>query len=106
MLQFAKDHVDKLLNKRLMKKKKTMLSLLKEKHDVERKEEAAFKHMNLILFAKHGGGYVMAWGSFSASGLERLLLLKISMNFQLNQQILEEKKQSEKSSSTKEWWEK
>lgn len=26
-----------------------MLSLLKEKHDVERKEEAAFKHMNLIL---------------------------------------------------------
>uniref|UniRef100_A0A3B4H9S2 Uncharacterized protein n=1 Tax=Pundamilia nyererei TaxID=303518 RepID=A0A3B4H9S2_9CICH len=61
------------------------------------KEEAAFKHMNLILFAKHGGGYVMAWGSFSASGLECLLLLKISMNFQLNQQILEEKKQSEKS---------
>lgn len=83
-----------------------MLSLLNEKHDVERKEEAAFKHMNLILFAKHGGGYVMAWGSFSASGLERLLLLKISMNFQLNQQILEEKKQSEKSPSTKEWWEK
>lgn len=69
-----------------------MLSLLKEKHDVERKEEAAFKHMNLILFAKHGGGYVMAWGSYSASGLECLLLLKISMTFQLNQQILEEKK--------------
>uniref|UniRef100_A0A3P8PK71 Uncharacterized protein n=1 Tax=Astatotilapia calliptera TaxID=8154 RepID=A0A3P8PK71_ASTCA len=66
------------------------------------KEEAAFKHMNLILFAKHGGGYVMAWGSFSASGLECLLLLKISMNFQLNQQILEEKKQSEKKMSCKE----
>lgn len=73
-----------------------MLSLLKEKHDVERKEEAAFKHMNLILFAKHGGGYVMAWGSFSASGLECLLLLKISMNFQLNQQILEEKKNNQR----------
>lgn len=62
-------------------KNKQSYFLLKEKHDVERKEEAAFKHMNLILLAKHGGGYVMAWGSFSASGLGCLPLLKIPMNF-------------------------
>lgn len=44
---------------------------------METKEEAAFKHVNLILFAKHGGGYVMAWASFSASQLGCLPLLKI-----------------------------
>jgi hypothetical protein len=38
---------------------------------------------------KHGGGSVMVWGCFAASGPDRLALIEGTMNFALYQRILQ-----------------
>ena len=41
---------------------------LHEKRYVWRNEKTAFQQKNLILSVKHGGGSIMAWACFAASG--------------------------------------
>ncbi len=45
---------------------------------------------NLIPTVKHGGGSVMVWGYFAASGAGRLAIIEGTVNSALYQRILQE----------------
>jgi hypothetical protein len=49
-----------------------------------------FHSKNLIPTVKHGGGSVMVWGCFAASGPGQLALIEGTMNSALNQIIIQE----------------
>uniref|UniRef100_A0A671RAJ2 RNA helicase n=1 Tax=Sinocyclocheilus anshuiensis TaxID=1608454 RepID=A0A671RAJ2_9TELE len=55
-------------------------------------EKTAFQHKNLIPSVKHGGGggIIMVWVCFAASGPRRLAIIDGTMNSELYQQILKE----------------
>ncbi|KAF7641127.1 hypothetical protein LDENG_00292770 [Lucifuga dentata] len=55
-----------------------------------RKTNAAFQKKNIIPTIKHGGGSVMVWGCFAASGPGRLAVIDGTMNSALYQKILKE----------------
>ena len=57
---------------------------------VWRKPNTAFHSKNLIPTVKHGGGSVMVWGCFAASGPGRLAIIEGTMNSALYQRILQE----------------
>ncbi len=48
------------------------------------------QHCNIIPTVKHGGGSVMVWGCFAASGPGRLAIIDGTMNSALYQKILKE----------------
>ncbi len=55
-----------------------------------RKTNTAFHKKNIIPTVKHGGGSVMVWGCFAASGPGWLAIIDGTMNSALNQKILKE----------------
>ena len=57
---------------------------------VEKKKSTAHQHQNLIPTVKYGGGGIMVWGCFAASGPGRIAVIDGKMNSQLYQNILQE----------------
>lgn len=53
---------------------------LNEKFFVWRKKNTAFQYKNLILSVKHGGGCIMVWTCFAASGQGRLAIIDGTIN--------------------------
>ncbi len=54
------------------------------------KTNTAFHKKNIIPTVKHGGGSVMVWGCFAASGPGRLAIIDGTMNSALYQKTLKE----------------
>ena len=59
-------------------------------HYVWRKSNTAFQKKNIIPTVKYGGGSVMVWGCFAASGPGRLAVINGNMNSAVYQKILKE----------------
>ncbi|KAK3553354.1 hypothetical protein QTP70_002432 [Hemibagrus guttatus] len=59
-------------------------------HYVWRKSNTAFQKKNIIPTVKYGGGSVMVWGCFAASGPGRLAVINRTMNSAVYQKILKE----------------
>lgn len=59
-------------------------------HHVWRKNGRAHQHQNLIPTVKYGGGSIMVWGCFAASGPGQLAIIDGKINSQVNQDILQE----------------
>ncbi|KAK3550665.1 hypothetical protein QTP70_002365 [Hemibagrus guttatus] len=59
-------------------------------HYVWRKSNTAFQKKNIIPTVKYGGGSVMVWGCFAASGPGRLAVVNGTMNSAVYQKILKE----------------
>ncbi|KAK3540398.1 hypothetical protein QTP70_030411, partial [Hemibagrus guttatus] len=57
-------------------------------HYVWRKSNTAFQKKNIIPTVKYGGGSVMVWGCFAASGPGRLAVINGTMNSAVYQKIL------------------
>ncbi|KAF7654180.1 hypothetical protein LDENG_00073090, partial [Lucifuga dentata] len=84
-LQFAKkDHVNKPEGywKNVLWTDETKIELfgLNEKCYVWRKADTIFLHQNLIPSVKHGGGKIMIWACFAASGPGWLAIIDGTMN--------------------------
>ncbi len=54
------------------------------------KTNTAFHKKNIIPTVKHGGGSVMVWGCFAASGPGRVVIIDGTMNSALYQENLKE----------------
>ena len=61
-----------------------------EKRYVWRKSNAAFKEKNLVPTVKHGGGRIMVWGCFAATGTGGLAHINGIMNSAAYQYMLYE----------------
>ncbi|KAK3542958.1 hypothetical protein QTP70_007913 [Hemibagrus guttatus] len=59
-------------------------------HYVWRKSNTTFQKKNIIPTVKYGGGSVMVWGCFAASGPGRLAVINGTMNSAVYQKILKE----------------
>ncbi|KAK3535322.1 hypothetical protein QTP70_007932 [Hemibagrus guttatus] len=59
-------------------------------HYVWRKSNTAFQKKNITPTVKYGGGSVMVWGCFAASGPGRLAVINGTMNSAVYQKILKE----------------
>ncbi|KAK3513701.1 hypothetical protein QTP70_028906 [Hemibagrus guttatus] len=59
-------------------------------HYVWPKSNTAFQKKNIIATVKYGGGSVMVWGCFAASGPGRLAVINGTMNSAVYQKILKE----------------
>lgn len=59
-------------------------------HYIWRKRNTAFQKKNIIPTVKYGGGSVMVWGCFAASGPGRLAVINGTMNSAVYQEILKE----------------
>ncbi|KAK3510736.1 hypothetical protein QTP70_021327 [Hemibagrus guttatus] len=59
-------------------------------HYVWRKSNPTFQKKNIIPTVKYGGGSVMVWGCFAASGPGRLAVINETMNSAVYQKILKE----------------
>ncbi|KAK3509719.1 hypothetical protein QTP70_008457 [Hemibagrus guttatus] len=59
-------------------------------HYVWRKSNTAFQKKNIIPTVKYGGGSVMVWGCFAASGPGRLAVINGTINSAVYQKILKE----------------
>ncbi|KAK3553212.1 hypothetical protein QTP86_031817 [Hemibagrus guttatus] len=59
-------------------------------HYVWRKSNTAFQKKNIIPTVKYGGGSVMVWGCFAASGPGRLAVINGTVNSAVYQKILKE----------------
>ena len=60
------------------------------RHYVRCKPGTAFEEKNLIPTVKHGGGSIMLWGYFAASGPGKLVVVPGIMNSLVYQYILQE----------------
>lgn len=67
---------------------KPKLSCLGKTHNTMCGEKKA--HQNLIPTVKHGGGSIMVWGCFAASGPGRIVVIDGKMNSRVYQDILQE----------------
>ncbi len=59
-------------------------------HYIWRKSNTAFQKKNIIPTVKYGGGSVMVWGCFAASGPGRLAVINGTMNSSVYQKILKD----------------
>ncbi len=59
-------------------------------HYIWRKSNTAFQKKNIIPTVKYGGGSVMVWGCFAASGPGRLAVINGTMNSAVYQKILKD----------------
>ncbi len=57
-------------------------------HYIWRKSNTAFQKKHIIPTVKYGGGSVMVWGCFAASGPGRLAVINRNMNYAVYQKIL------------------
>ena len=60
-------------------------------HYVWRKKGTAHQHQNLIPTVNYGGGSIMVWGCFAASGPGQLAIIDGKRNSQVYQDVLQEK---------------
>ncbi|KAK3520058.1 hypothetical protein QTP70_011982 [Hemibagrus guttatus] len=81
---------DPFLNPELMKNNPWVEKGKSVSHYVWRKSNTAFQKKNIILTVKYGGGSVMVWGCFAASGPGRLAVINGTMNSAVYQKILKE----------------
>jgi hypothetical protein len=54
-----------------------------------RKKGTAHQHQNLLPTVKYGGGSIMVWGCFAASGPGLLAIIDRKMNSQVYQDIVQ-----------------
>ncbi len=59
-------------------------------HYIRRKSNTAFQKKNIIPTVKYGGGSVMVWGCFAASGPGRLAVINGTINSAVYQKILKD----------------
>ncbi len=59
-------------------------------HYIWRKSNTAFQKKNIIPTVKYGGGSVMVWGCFAASGPGRLAVINVTVNSAVYQKILKD----------------
>ena len=91
-LDFAKMHVDKPQSfwENVLWTDETKLELFGKSHQpVYRRKNEAFKEKNTMPTVKHGGGSVMFWGCFAASGTGCLESVQGTMKSEDYQGILE-----------------
>ena len=97
LLKFAKVHLDvpqhywqSILWMKLQMK--LQLSCLEGTHNTIcwEKKGTAHQHQNLIPTVKYGGGSIMVWGCFAASGPGQIAIIDRKMNSQVYQDILQE----------------
>ncbi|KAK3527102.1 hypothetical protein QTP86_010826 [Hemibagrus guttatus] len=93
-LSFARKHLDDPQdfwgNTLWTDETKTELFGRSVSHYVWRKSNTAFQKKNIIPTVKYGGGSVMVWGCFAASGPGRLAVINRTMNSAVYQKILKE----------------
>ncbi|KAK3569486.1 hypothetical protein QTP86_031421 [Hemibagrus guttatus] len=73
-------------------------------HYVWRKSNSAFQKKNIIPTVKYGGGIVMVWGCFVASGPGRHAVINGTMNSAVYQKILKENVLKENDLKLKRTW--
>jgi len=93
-LKFAMDHLDETddfwNNVLWTDESKVELFGRNHKRFVWRKKNSADAHKNLVPTVKHGGGSVMVWGCFAASGPGRLEIVEGKMDSTSYQKILDD----------------
>ena len=93
-LKFAKVHLDvpQRYWQNILWTDETTVELFgrNTQHYVWRKKGTAHQHQNLIPTVKYGGGSIMVWGCFAASGPGQLAIIDGKMNSQVYQDILQE----------------
>uniref|UniRef100_A0A8C5R032 Transposase n=1 Tax=Leptobrachium leishanense TaxID=445787 RepID=A0A8C5R032_9ANUR len=93
-LKFAKEHLDVPQHywQNILSTDETKIELFGKntQHYVWRKKGTAHQHQNLIPTVKHGGGSIMVWGCFAASGPGRIVVIDGKMNSRVYQDILQE----------------
>lgn len=93
-LQFAQEHLDvpQQYWQNILWTDETKVELFgrNTQHYVWRKRGTAHQHQNLIPTVKYGGGGIMVWGCFVASGPGRIAIIEGKMNSQVYQDILQE----------------
>uniref|UniRef100_T1E4C8 Transposase n=1 Tax=Crotalus horridus TaxID=35024 RepID=T1E4C8_CROHD len=92
-LKFAKEHIFHSSTGKIycgQMKPKYELFGKNTQHYVWRKKGTAHQHQNLIPTVKHGGGSIMVWGCFAASGPGRIVVIDGKMNPTFYQDILQE----------------
>ena len=93
-LKFAKEHLDVLQRywQNILWTDETTVELFgrNTQHYVWRKNGTAHQHQNLIPTVKYGGGSIMVWGCFAASGPGQLAIINRKMNSWFYQDILQE----------------
>ena len=92
--KFAKDHLDvpQQFWQNILWTDETKIELFgrNTQHYVWRKNGTAHQHQNIIPTVKYGGGSIMVWGCFAASGPGRIAVIKGKMNSKMYQDILQE----------------
>ncbi|KAF7644157.1 hypothetical protein LDENG_00226770, partial [Lucifuga dentata] len=92
-LKFAKEHLDtpQCYWENVLWTDETKVELLGKntQHYVWRKKGTAYQHENIPM-EKYGGGSIMIWGCFAASGPGPLAIIKGKMNSQVYQGILQD----------------
>lgn len=92
-LEFAKMHIDKPQSfwENVLWSDETKLELFSRSHQlyVRRCKNEAYKEKNTVPTVKHGGGSVMFWGCFAASGTGCIESVQGTMKSQDYQDILE-----------------
>uniref|UniRef100_A0A3Q1HHZ2 alanine transaminase n=1 Tax=Anabas testudineus TaxID=64144 RepID=A0A3Q1HHZ2_ANATE len=92
-LKFAKEHLDVPQHYKIFcGQMKPKLSCLEKTHKTMcgEKKGTAHQHQNLIPTVKHGGGSIMVWGCFAASGPERIVVIDGKVHSRVYQEILQE----------------
>ena len=93
-LNFAKSHLDKPDDywNHILWSDETKIELFgrNENRYVWRTEGSAFQEQNIIPTVKHGGGSIMVWGCFAASGPGQLANVEGIMNSKKYQEILQD----------------
>lgn len=93
-LKFAKDHHDvpQQFWDNILWTDETKIELFgrNTQRYVWRKSGTAHQHQNIIPTVKYGGGSIMVWGCFAASGPGRIAVINGKMNSKIYQDILQE----------------
>lgn len=93
-LKFAKEHIDTpqwyWQNVLWTDETKIELFVKNTQHYIWCKKGTAYHHENIIPAVKYGGGNIMMWACFAASGPGQLAIIEGKMNSQVYQTILQD----------------
>lgn len=93
-LKFAKEHIDTPQRywQNVLWTDETKIELFGKntQHYIWRKKGTAHHHENIIPTVKYGGGNIMIWACFAASGPGQLTIIEGKMNSQVYQKILQD----------------